>query len=116
LTGGSVKNVEGYILRFTRSLFTYLGICFLASILLVSIWPGTFLYGETTLNSTEKVLTLEEAVQLAYKYDPDVKKAELAVKEAELIRKEAFDLVTYIPTGGMVDPAYPAGRDRAKGQ
>jgi hypothetical protein len=51
-------------------------------------------------------LTIEAAVQLAFKSDPDVKKAELNVEQAQIARDELAQHVDWIPTGGMVLPAY----------
>ncbi len=56
--------------------------------------------------SPNNPLSIEQALDKAYKTNPDLRKASLSVKKAEIIRNDAAEMVTWIPTGGMVVPAY----------
>ncbi|CFX11901.1 Outer membrane efflux protein [Syntrophomonas zehnderi OL-4] len=51
-------------------------------------------------------LSIEQALEKAYKTNPDLRKAALNVEKAEIIRNDAADRVKWIPTEGMVMPTY----------
>lgn len=51
-------------------------------------------------------LGIEQAITKAYKNNPDLRKANIAVEKAEINRNDAAEMITWIPTGGMVMPAY----------
>ncbi|MGS0763286.1 TolC family protein [Syntrophomonas curvata] len=56
--------------------------------------------------STTNSITIQQALDMAYKNNPDLRKATLAVEKAELTRNDAAEMVTWIPSGGLVLPAY----------
>ena len=89
-----------------RKLVTYLVGGILLAFFSVSIWPNPGLYGMTDTNSASKSLTLEEAIQLAYKRNPEAKKADLAVEQTEIIRDRAAQAVIFSLTDGLVTPVY----------
>ncbi len=98
--------VEGDILSRKRKLRTYLSTVLLTTFLAVIVFPLTPIYGETTPGAPVPGLTIEEAVQLAFKNDPDTRKAELNVEQTQIARDKLAESITFIPTGGMVLPAY----------
>lgn len=51
-------------------------------------------------------LSIQDALNMAYKDNPDLRKAELSVEKAQLQCDDAAESVTWIPTGGLVLPAY----------
>lgn len=51
-------------------------------------------------------LSIQQALDIAYKSNPDIRKAQLEVDKAQLQRDDAAEAVTFIPTGGLVAPAY----------
>ena len=57
-------------------------------------------------SSPNNSLSIEQALDKAYKTNPDLRKATLNVDKTEIIRNDAAEMVTWIPTGGMVMPAY----------
>jgi outer membrane protein TolC len=84
-----------------------LNVVLMTAFLSVTAFPSHALYGQqTTAVTSVPGLTIEAAVQLAFKSDPDVKKAELNVEQAQIARDELAQHVDWIPTGGMVLPAY----------
>ena|GEM_PF-575693 len=90
-----------------RNLRTYLSAVLMTAFLAVIAFPSNALNAQqTTAVTSVPTLTIEEAVQLAFKHDPDVKKAELNVEQAQIARDELAQHVEWIPTGGMVLPAY----------
>ncbi|NLG32309.1 MAG: TolC family protein [Syntrophomonadaceae bacterium] len=56
--------------------------------------------------SSPNFLSIEQALDKAYKTNPDLRKATLNVDKTEIIRNDAAEMVTWIPAGGMVMPAY----------
>ena len=58
--------------------------------------------------SGKETLSLEEAMALAYKYNPDLRKAELQLDRAEILRDLAAQSVTFMPTGDLL--VMPEGR------
>ncbi len=58
------------------------------------------------VSSPNNSLSIEQALDKAYKTNPDLRKATLNVDKTEIIRNDAAEMVTWIPTGGMVMPAY----------
>jgi len=57
-------------------------------------------------SSPNNSFSIEQALDKAYKTNPDLRKATLSVEKSEIIRNDAAEMVTWIPTGGMVSPAY----------
>lgn len=51
-------------------------------------------------------ITLEDALQIAYANNPDLRKVELEIEKAQIQRDEAIKGVDWIPEGGMIDPDY----------
>jgi outer membrane protein TolC len=49
-------------------------------------------------------LTIQEALDKAYKNNPDLRKARLKVEETELLKEDMADMVDFIPAGGLVLP------------
>lgn len=58
--------------------------------------------------SGKETLSLNEAMALAYKYNPDLRKAELNLDRAEILRDLAAQTVTFLPTGDLL--VTPEGR------
>ncbi len=56
----------------------------------------------------KETLSLEEALDLAYKYNPDLRKVELQLDRAEILRDIAAQSVTLLPTGELL--VAPEGR------
>ncbi|MBO8159062.1 TolC family protein [Thermosyntropha sp.] len=52
----------------------------------------------------EEVLTIEEALAKAHKSNPDLRRVDLEVEKAQIMRDDAAEAVYYIPTGGLVYP------------
>ena len=94
------------MLSHKRKLRTYLSTVLLTAFLVVMVFPLTPLGGVAAAEASLPGLTVEQAVQLAFKNDPDAKKAELNVEQAQMARDELAQHVDWIPTGGMVLPAY----------
>jgi hypothetical protein len=94
------------MLSYKRKLRTYLSAILLTTFLTVIVFPLAPLFRLTATGAPIPGLTIEEAVQLAYNNDPDAKKAELNVEQAQLARDDLAQYVDWIPTGGMVVPAY----------
>ncbi|MGI6514555.1 MAG: TolC family protein [Syntrophomonadales bacterium] len=93
-------------MSYKRKLRTYLSAILLTTFLTVIVFPLAPLFRLTATGAPIPGLTIEEAVQLAYNNDPDAKKAELNVEQAQLARDDLAQYVDWIPTGGMVVPAY----------
>lgn len=55
---------------------------------------------------TLTTVSLEEAIQLAYKNNPDIRKADLELEKAQILRNDARKHVDYIPIEGLVSPQY----------
>lgn len=89
-----------------RKLYTYLSTVLLTAFLTVVIFPLNPRCGEIAFGNSAPGLSIEQAVQLAFKNDPDAKKAELDVEKAQIARDDLAQYVDWIPTGGMVLPAY----------
>lgn len=51
-------------------------------------------------------ITIQEALDIAYKSNPDLRKAQLEIEKAQILRDDAAKAVTWIPTGGLINPAY----------
>lgn len=51
-------------------------------------------------------LTIQNALDIAYKNNPDLRKAGLEIEKAQILRDDAAKAVTWIPTGGLINPAY----------
>ena len=94
------------MLSHKRKLRTYLSAVLLTAFLAVMVFPLAPLGGVAAAETSLPGLTIEEAVQLAYKNDPDAKKSNLNVEQAQLARDDLAQHIDWIPTGGMVLPAY----------
>ncbi|NLU48037.1 MAG: TolC family protein [Syntrophomonadaceae bacterium] len=81
---------------------TYSYFCLALALCLSLLFP-MFTYAEE-----EPILkvTIDDALQIAYANNPDLRKANLEVEKAQIQRDDAAKYVTWIPTGGMVVPAY----------
>lgn len=75
-------------------------------LILVAAMFVTVLPGNALAQTPDNSLSLERALQIAYKSNPDLKKAELDVEQAQINRDDAMDYVTFIPTGGLLSPSY----------
>jgi outer membrane protein TolC len=62
-----------------------------------------YTYANTSLPDS---ITIQQALDKAYKNNPDLRKASLNVEKAALSRDDAAKTVTWIPEGGLVIPAY----------
>lgn len=51
-------------------------------------------------------LTIQQTLDMAYKSNPDLRKAQLEVDRAQINRDDAAEYATWIPAGGLVIPAY----------
>lgn len=70
----------------------------------VAIMPVTAVAQEDS-----SALTMQQALDMAYKHNPDLRKAQLDLDKAEINRDDAAKAVSYIPTGGLVDPEIQQG-------
>lgn len=70
----------------------------------------TFLFPASALADQDNAatVTLEQAMQMAHEYNPDLRIAEMAVEKAEINRDDALENVDVIPTGGLVSTGYQA--------
>ena len=85
--------------------FGFLGICL--GILFLCLPQGVVaqtLPDPASMVSTP--LTIQEALDTAWSNNPDLRKAQLEVEKSEISRDKVFEAVTWIPTGGLVVPAY----------
>lgn len=79
------------------------------ALLLVLIFSILFIYPENLYAQDAKGdggLSIQEALEMAYKHNPDLLKAELEVEKAEIQKDDLAEAVTWIPTGGLINPAY----------
>jgi len=51
---------------------------------------------------SSSTLTIQQALDEAYKSNPDLRKAELEVEKSKIQRDDAADVVEYIPAGGLI--------------
>lgn len=65
------------------------------------VFPG---YSGAATNPPANELTIQQALERAYKNNPELRKAELNVEKADLIREDMAELVDFIPAGGLVKP------------
>ncbi len=70
----------------------------------VAIMPETAIAQENT-----SALTMQQALDMAYKHNPDLRKAQLELDKAQINRDDAAKAVSYIPTGGLVYPEIQQG-------
>lgn len=91
---------------YKRNLCTYLRAILIFVFMSVFVFPSSPLYGETTTGGSTLGLTLGEALQHAYKNDPDTKSADLDVEQAQIVRDDLAQYIDWIPAGGIVYPAY----------
>ena len=90
----------GIITRLVKKLTPLLLLAFVA----VAIMPGTAVAQEDS-----SALTMQQALDMAYKHNPDLRKAQLDLDKAEINRDDAAEAVSYIPTGGLVYPEIQQG-------
>lgn len=69
---------------------------------LAFIMPGTAAAEE----STKEELSIQTALEMAFRNNPDFRLAELEVRKAELQMEDIIDLVDYFPTYGRVTTEY----------
>lgn len=73
----------------------------IVSILVLAFFMAVFL----PLNVyAEEALTIDDALAKTYKGNPDLRRIDLEVEKAQIMRDDAAEAVFYIPTGGMVYP------------
>ena len=53
-----------------------------------------------------EALSIQAALELAYKNNPDLRKAELDVKKAQIMRDDTADALTWFPSAGVVSTAF----------
>ena len=90
----------GIITRLLKKLTPLLLLVFVA----VAIIPGTVVAQEDS-----SALTMQQALDMAYKHNPDLRKAQLELDKAEINRDDAAKAVSGIPTGGLVIPEVQQG-------
>ncbi len=73
---------------------------FTAMILCILLLFPSFAYAGEEVHT----LTLEEALQLAYAHNPDLREADLEVEKAQILRNDAAKALDWIPTGGLIYP------------
>ena len=71
----------------------------LVAFMILAITPNIALAQEGDIS-----LTLEQAIDIAYKSNPDLRQADLEIDKAQIQRDDAADLVTSIPIGGIITP------------
>lgn len=77
----------------------------LLAFIVIAVLPGAAAAQETNNNA----LTLQQALDMAYKHNPDLRKAQLEVDKLQINRDDAAKQVKYIPTGGLVIPEIQQG-------
>ncbi len=78
----------------------YIVITVLIAFCLSFVFPG---YSGAATNPPANELTIQQALEKAYKSNPELRKAELNVEKADLIREDMADLIDYkIPYGGYL--------------
>jgi outer membrane protein TolC len=80
----------------------YLHLSAVIALCMLLLFPSFAFAGEEDVHS----FTLEDALQIAYANNPDLRKADLQVEKAQIQRDDARKYVDWIPTGGLVSPAY----------
>lgn len=76
------------------------------ALLVVFIFSILFANPGNLYAQEENGLSIQEALEMAYKHNPDLLKAELEVEKAEIQKDDLAKAVTWIPTGGLISPAY----------
>ena len=69
----------------------------LVAFMILAITPNIALAQEGDIS-----LTLEQAIDIAYKSNPDLRQADLEIDKAQIQRDDAADLVTSIPGGSLL--------------
>ena len=69
----------------------------LVAFMILAITPNIALAQESDTS-----LTLEQALDIAYKSNPDLRQADLEIDKAQIQRDDAAELVTSIPIGGII--------------
>ncbi len=90
----------GIITRLLKKLTPLLLLVFVA----VAIMPGTAVAQEDS-----SALTMQQALDMAYKHNPDLRKAQLDLDKAQINRDDAAKAVSYIPANGLVYPSVQQG-------
>lgn len=79
----------------------YFRLSIVMTLCMLLLFPS-FAYAE---EETVHTVTLEDALQMAYASNPDIRKANLELEKAQINRDDARDTLDWIPTGGLIDPA-----------
>ncbi|NLY36868.1 MAG: TolC family protein [Tissierellia bacterium] len=61
---------------------------------------------QATSTGNGNPLSIVEAIEIAWDKNPALRKAKLEVDRAQIARDKSLEAVTWIPTGGLVVPAY----------
>ncbi len=57
-------------------------------------------------DTSQEVLTVDQALNMAYQKSPDLRMADLDVRKAEINKDDAAEKVGWVPAGGLILPAY----------
>ena len=79
----------------------YFRLIIVMSLCMLLLFPSFACAGEEAVHT----VTLEDALQMAYTSNPDIRKADLELEKAQINRDDARDTLDWIPTGGLIDPA-----------
>ena len=62
--------------------------------------------GIAAADESGTALSIQEALELAYSNNPDLRLAELGVKKSQILRDDAIEAINYFPTAGLVSTAF----------
>jgi len=79
----------------------YFRLSMVVSLCMLLLFPSFAYAGEEAVHT----VTLEDALQMAYTSNPDIRKADLELEKAQINRDDARDTLDWIPAGGLIDPA-----------
>ena len=78
----------------------YIRFTIVMSLCMVLLFPSFAYAGEQTAHT----MTLEDALQIAYGNNPDLRKADLELEKAQILRDDTRKALDWIPTGGLIYP------------
>ncbi len=78
----------------------YIRFTIVMSLCMVLLFPSFAYAGEKAVHT----ITLEDTLQIAYSNNPDLRKADLEVEKAQILRDDTREMIDWIPTGGLIYP------------
>jgi len=87
----------GVLIKNLRLMTAFLVVAFCIAFMLPTI---------AVAEESGEALSIQEALDLAYKNNPDLRLAELNVRKSQLLRDDAFEALDYFPVAGLVTNAF----------